>query len=116
MKVGSELVSVISQTQYVWHSYVAKIFLMLKGLEYRWKLQSKQIIKSKLKVGTEVVNQIDALYLWRLVLQFCIRTHSKNNFNGFNLIPWVQFIHITDFTVALRMTYIFLQKKVVEQE
>lgn len=63
-----------------------------------------------------MVNQLDALYLWRLVFQFCIRTNGENNFNGFNLIPWVQFIHITDFTVPLRMTYIFLLKKGVEQE
>lgn len=60
MKVCSEHFRAISQTQYIWYSYIAKIFWMLEGLEYKWKLQSKQIIKSKLKVGTEVVNQLDA--------------------------------------------------------
>lgn len=118
MKVCSEHFRVTSQTQYVWMQlcYVAKTLWTLKGLGNRWKLQSKQIIKSKLKLGAKVVNQLYALYLWRLVLQFCIRTHNENNFNGFNLIPQVQFIHITDFTIPLRMTSIFLLKKGVEQE
>lgn len=67
-------------------------------------------------MGIKVENCLYAFCIWRLVLQSFIRTHSENNFCGFSLIPRMQFIHITDFAVPLRMASIFLLKKGVDQE